>query len=75
MTEAVLEGLRFACSQNPDQMKLAEAKFAEWKTLPGFHQTLGEIFANPAIEEDVRLMSLIWIKMGVDKYWRQNLAK
>lgn len=75
MAEQVLEGLRYACSQNPDEVKLAEAKLKEWQTMPGFYETLAQIVANPACDELCRLMSLIWIKIGIDRYWRPSMPK
>lgn len=75
MSEAVVEALYLACSQDPTQVKIAEQKYSEWSTQPGFYSTICQITANSTVDINCRLMALIWMKNAVNKFWRPNLPK
>ncbi|CAG9854440.1 unnamed protein product [Phyllotreta striolata] len=68
----VIEVLQAAASQNPDILKPAEAKLKEWETHPGFYTTLFQVISNHTIDVNVRWMAVLYMKIGVDKYWRRN---
>lgn len=73
MSDQVLEALRCACSQVPEQVKIAERKYAEWANMPGFYPTLAQILANTQLEEKIRLMALIWLKNAIQRLWRPSM--
>lgn len=75
MADQVLIGLQKASSQDPQLIKEAEALLKEWQIMPDFYRTLANIFSNPTITEDIRLMSFIWLKIGIDRYWQPKKAK
>ncbi|CAH0385174.1 unnamed protein product [Bemisia tabaci] len=70
--DLVVEALRQASSQDATVLKAAEAKLAEWEVAPGFHFTLFSIFSNQNIEVNVRWLAIVYLKNGVDKYWRSS---
>lgn len=70
MAEQVLAGLKLANSQHEVEAKEATKMLDEWQIMPGFYRALAEIFSNPEIDENIRFMSLVWLKIGIDRYWR-----
>lgn len=68
----VIEVLQGAASQNPDILKPAEAKLREWETQPGFYTTLFQVISTHSIDVNVRWIAVLYMKNGVDKYWRKN---
>nr|XP_023029960.1 importin-11 [Leptinotarsa decemlineata] len=68
----VLEVLQGASSQNPEILKPAEAKLKEWETQPGFYAVLQNVISNHTFDVNVRWIAVLYMKNGVDKYWRRN---
>ncbi|CAG8586179.1 1331_t:CDS:10 [Paraglomus brasilianum] len=61
-----------AASQQPDRIKLAETRLKEWETAPKFYSTLLDIICDKSINGDIRHLGIIFLKNGVDKYWRKT---
>ncbi|XP_014244545.1 importin-11 [Cimex lectularius] len=70
----VLEILRQAVSQDVNVLKPAQQKLEAWETVPGFYVILKDVFCDHSIEENVRLIAVLYFKNGVDKYWRPNAS-
>ncbi|KAL1117813.1 hypothetical protein AAG570_004128 [Ranatra chinensis] len=68
----VLETLQRATSQNSDVLKPAEMKLHQWETESGFYTILKNIFCNHSIDNNVRLLAVLYLKNGVDRYWRRS---
>ncbi|KAJ8915196.1 hypothetical protein NQ315_015419 [Exocentrus adspersus] len=68
----VLDVLQRASSQNPEVFKPAEAKLKEWETQPCFYTILLNIISNHSLDVNVRWMAVLYMKNGIDKYWRRN---
>lgn len=68
----VLEVLKQASCQDPIILKQAEAKLQEWEIQPGFYTALYNVLINHNLDVNVRLMAVVCIKNGVEKYWRKN---
>ncbi|XP_025833971.1 importin-11-like isoform X1 [Agrilus planipennis] len=68
----VLDVLQRASSQNSEILKPAEAKLSEWEIQPGFYSVLLQIVTNHSVDVNVRLVAVLYLKSGVDKYWRKN---
>lgn len=72
----VYDALRCVCSQDTSLLKPAEAKLAEWEIQPGFYTTLIRLaFSHQTIETNVRWMATVYLKNGINKYWRKNAPK
>lgn len=71
--QLVYETLLQASSQHPDMLKPAEQKLKEWEVEPGFYSVLFRIFSNQSLDLNVRWMSILCFKQGVEKYWRKNI--
>lgn len=69
----VYEALQCVCSQNTSLLKSAEAKLAEWEIQPGFYTTLIRLaFSHQEVDTNVRWMATVYLKNGINKYWRKN---
>ncbi|CAH1127188.1 unnamed protein product [Ceutorhynchus assimilis] len=68
----VLEVLHSASSQDPQVLKPAEEKLKQWETEPGFYSVLYNIIANHTLNINVRWMAVLYMKNGIDRYWRKN---
>ena len=73
--QLVYQALLAACSQNAELLKQAEEKLLEWEIEPGFYTTLVSIFSNHQVDVNVRWMAAVYLKNGVNKYWRKNAKK
>ncbi|CAG8528258.1 11592_t:CDS:10 [Ambispora leptoticha] len=58
--------------QQPELLKNAEATLKEWETAPEFHYTLLDIVYDKTIEQSIRFLAAIYLKNGIDKYWRKT---
>lgn len=68
--EALLfETLNLATSQDPQQVKQAEASLAAWEKEPNFYSTILNFYFN-TFEDRVRYMAILTLKNGIDKHWR-----
>uniref|UniRef100_A0AAR5PV48 Importin N-terminal domain-containing protein n=2 Tax=Dendroctonus ponderosae TaxID=77166 RepID=A0AAR5PV48_DENPD len=68
----VLDVLNRASSQDPQILKPAEAKLREWETEPGFYSVFQNVISNHSLEVNVRWMAVLYMKNGIDRYWRKN---
>uniref|UniRef100_A0A1B6L138 Importin-11 n=1 Tax=Graphocephala atropunctata TaxID=36148 RepID=A0A1B6L138_9HEMI len=68
----VFETLQRATSQNSEVLKPAEQKLKEWETEPGFYTILFNIFSTHTVDVNVRWLAVLYIKNGIDRYWRKN---
>ncbi|KAJ2310774.1 hypothetical protein IWW54_003009 [Coemansia sp. RSA 2705] len=69
---AVVHVLEAASSQDPAQVARAEESLKTLATKPNFHAMLFDIFADRSIPTQVRWMSAITLKNGIDKYWKRS---
>ncbi|XP_029197189.2 importin-11-like [Acropora millepora] len=70
--DEVLLALSNACSQNPGLVKEAEKKLENWETQAGFYSLLMFVFRNKSLDVNIRWMAILYIKIGVDRYWRKT---
>jgi len=70
--DEVLLALSNACSQNPGLVKEAEKKLENWETQAGFYSLLMFVFRNKSLDMNIRWMAILYIKIGVDRYWRKT---
>ncbi|KAI8889138.1 ARM repeat-containing protein [Backusella circina FSU 941] len=77
MTDAriqLVEVLKQATSQDYAQMRQAEGLLKQWENSPSFFATLQDIFYDGSVEHDLRILSGIYLKNGVDRFWRKTAA-
>ncbi|CAO0796255.1 unnamed protein product [Mucor circinelloides] len=75
MSEAkvqLLGVLREATSQDYTRMRQAEQLLKEWENSPSFFATLQDIFYDRSVDHDIRTLSGIYLKNGIDRFWRRT---
>ncbi|XP_069491668.1 importin-11 [Ambystoma mexicanum] len=68
---AVLEALTRAASQDSAVLKPAEEQLKGWETQPGFYPLLLALCSERGLPLNVRWMAALYLKNGVDRYWRR----
>lgn len=68
----VLETLRKAASQNAEQLKPAEQQLKCWETEKWFYSALLSVFSDRSLELNVRWLAVLYIKNGIERYWRKT---
>lgn len=78
----VCQALRAATDSNHEVVRKAEAQLVEWETQTGFFPTLTRLCLSavggmdPAIVQqldvNVRWMAVVYLKNGINKYWRKG---
>ncbi|KAI7902235.1 armadillo-type protein [Cokeromyces recurvatus] len=64
--------LREATSQDYQRIRQAENMLKQWENEPSFFATLQDIFYDRSIEHDIRFLSGIYLKNGIDRFWRRT---
>ncbi|ORY05326.1 ARM repeat-containing protein [Basidiobolus meristosporus CBS 931.73] len=70
--EQLLTALSEIASQEPERLKPAEAQLKQWETSPDFHAILQDIFYDKSLDLSIRWLSIIYLKNGIDRYWRKT---
>ncbi|XP_065837165.1 importin-11-like [Oscarella lobularis] len=72
MEREVVEVLSRAASQEPSVFKLAERQLKAWETHRGFYPSLFAAYTNCSLELNVRWQAILYLKNGIDRYWRKS---
>lgn len=64
--------LTSAASANQQQVKTGTQQLQNWEKQPGFHRSLQSISIDFSLPVEVRYLSVIQLKNGIDKYWRKT---
>ncbi|KAF9933041.1 hypothetical protein FBU30_006717 [Linnemannia zychae] len=70
--ESLLTVLGEAASQDPARMQSAVTQLQQWEATPQFNATLQDIFYDKSIDTNIRWQAIIYLKNGIDKYWRKT---
>ncbi|KAF9186760.1 hypothetical protein BGZ51_001785 [Haplosporangium sp. Z 767] len=70
--DVLLSVLAEAASQEQARMKNAVTQLQQWETTPQFNATLQDIFYDRSLDTNIRWQAIIYLKNGIDKYWRKN---
>lgn len=66
--------LQSASSNDQQQVKSATQQLQNWEKSPGFYSSLQSLLLNNALPFEVRYLSIIQLKNGIDKYWRKTAS-
>ncbi|KAF9954158.1 hypothetical protein BGZ70_010643 [Mortierella alpina] len=69
--DALLAVLVEAASQEQTRMQSAVTQLQQWETTPQFNATLQDIFYDRSLDTNIRWQAIIYLKNGIDKYWRR----
>jgi Importin-beta N-terminal domain len=72
--QAVLTTLQKAFGNNANHTNLTAStqQFANWEKTPGYFTTLQDIYGDFSLPSELRLLSIIQLKNGIDKHWRKT---
>jgi len=71
----LVQALGAASSSNIQQIKSGTSQLQSWETSPGYFSLLQDAFIQTSLPIELRFLSLIQLKNGIDKYWRKSAAK
>lgn len=66
--------LQSASSNDQQQLKTGAQQLQNWQNSPGFYSSLQSLVLNKSLPFEVRYLSIIQLKNGIDKYWRKTAA-
>ncbi|KAF8929972.1 Importin-11, partial [Haplosporangium bisporale] len=70
--DVLLNVLTEAASQDPARMQNAVTQLQQWEATTQFNATLQDIFYDKSLDTNIRWQAIIYLKNGIDKYWRKN---
>ena len=66
--------LQAASSNDQQQVKSGAQQLQNWEKYPFYYSSLQSILLNKSLPFEVRYLSIIQLKNGIDKYWRKTAA-
>ena len=66
--------LTSASSADQQQVKTGAQQLQNWEKQPGFYSSLQSVFVDTSLPVEVRYLSAIQLKNGIDKYWRKTAS-
>lgn len=73
--ENLLQVLQAAISSDPGMVQLATKQLRGWEMTPGYWSLLQDAYLDMSLQRDVRWISIITLKYGVDRFWRKTAQK
>ena len=73
-TQSLYDALLKASSSSQEQIQTGAKQLALWEKQTGFYSGLQTIFIDTSLPLEIRYLSVIQIKNGIDKYWRKTAA-
>ncbi|KAF6226163.1 hypothetical protein HO133_009029 [Letharia lupina] len=64
--------LQSASSNDQQQVKSGTQQLQNWEKASGFYSSLQSLLLNKSLPFEVRYLSVIQLKNGIDKYWRKT---
>ena len=72
--ETLYNALTRASSTNQQQVQSGTLQLQNWERQPGFFSSLQTVFINNFLPVELRFLSAIQLKNGIDKYWRKTAS-
>lgn len=66
--------LQSASSNDQQRVKSGAQQLHNWEKCPGFYSSLQSLLLNDSLPYEVRYLSVIQLKNGIEKYWRKTAA-
>lgn len=67
--------LQAASSYDNSQRQSAAQQLSAWEAIPDYYPGLQAVFLDRTLPREVRLLAIIQLKNGIDKYWRHHTAR
>ncbi|KAI9759134.1 MAG: hypothetical protein M4579_002581 [Chaenotheca gracillima] len=71
-SQNLYNALQAATSPYQQQVQTGTQQLQAWEKEKGFYSSLQSVFLNQTLPLDVRYLSIIQLKNGIDKYWRKT---
>lgn len=68
---ALLGTLSDAASRSQQQIQSGAKQLQHWETKAGFYKALQDVCIRKDLPNEIRILSLLQLKNGIDKYWRR----
>ncbi|RCI12976.1 hypothetical protein L249_0485 [Ophiocordyceps polyrhachis-furcata BCC 54312] len=65
--------LQAATAHDDVQRQTAGQQLTSWEERPGYYLTLQSVLLDKTLPTDVRLLAVIQLKNGIEKYWRLSI--
>ena len=72
--QTLLNTLTRATSTDRQQVQTGTQQLQNWEKQPGFYSSLQTVFIDKCLPLEVRHLSAIQLKNGIDKYWRKTAS-
>ncbi|MCJ1287281.1 hypothetical protein MMC26_006629 [Xylographa opegraphella] len=72
--QALVNVLTKASSTDQQQVQTSTQQLQNWERQPGFYSSLQSVFIETSLPLEVRYLSSIQLKNGIDKYWRKTAS-
>ena len=73
-SQTLINILTKASSTDQQQVQTSTQQLQNWEREPGFYSSLQSIFIETSLPLEVRYLSAIQLKNGIDKYWRKTAS-
>ncbi|KAJ6264602.1 hypothetical protein Dda_0751 [Drechslerella dactyloides] len=70
--EHLLQVLQAAVSNDRNIVQLASKQLQAWESTPGYWSLLQDAYLDFSLQREVRWMSIITLKYGVERFWRKT---
>ncbi|MCJ1388710.1 hypothetical protein MMC18_001559 [Xylographa bjoerkii] len=72
--QTLINILTKASSTDQQQVQTSTQQLQNWEKEPGFYSSLQSVFIETSLSLEVRYLSAIQLKNGIDKYWRKTAS-
>lgn len=73
-SQTLLNTLTRATSTDQQQVQTGTQQLQNWEKQPGFYSSIQSVFIDKSLPLEVRYLSAIQLKNGIDKYWRKTAS-
>ena len=67
--------LQSASSASQQDVQTGTKQLQNWEKQPGYYTLLQSIFVDYSLPNEVRYLSILQLKSGIDRYWRKTAAQ
>lgn len=72
--ENIYNVLQSASSSNQHQVQTGTKQLQNWEKSQGFYSLLQSLFIDTSLPVEIRYLSILQLKNGLDKYWRKTAS-
>ncbi|KAL7620333.1 hypothetical protein AAE478_009327 [Parahypoxylon ruwenzoriense] len=73
--QELYRNLEAASSHDNSSRQSATQQLGAWESDQAYYPTLQSVFLDKSLPKNIRLLAIIQLKNGIDKYWRRHVSK